>query len=177
MPIDALRKIAIEQTDKPFGRLAFRCAMTAELAGNALKTGVDHTFALHATRYRKLKRQLDNLNIVEVCGHDDGDSGAGAHVGDGQGYDDVTLALARRCRNYVLPQGTSATVALNFSWRRKAGDITGMFQMIVTPTPSGTPIEVLSGDTEATGANDAGFADFFQSLLSAIKSKTDVSGW
>ncbi|MFO1421188.1 MAG: hypothetical protein U1F59_09720 [Candidatus Competibacteraceae bacterium] len=177
MPVDAIRKIPVEQTDKPFNRLALRCSLQAELQNNQIKVGSTQTLSIHATRYRKLKRTSDSIDVVEVCGQDDADSGLAAIHGDNSGNDDLILALARRCRNYAIPAGGSATINLNFSWTRRAGDIKGQLHLVVTPVPAGTPIQIATPDVDETGLVDQAFADFFQSLISAIKNRSDGLGW
>lgn len=171
MALDALRQIAVEQTDKPFGRIALQIALSATLANNALAAG---SLALTATRYRKLKRGADNADIVDVCGHDDAQSGLALVMGDNAAGDDLMQALARRCRNY-LGSG-SASVTLQVSWRRKAGDITGLFHMEVTLAGQ-APATVATADTEADAAANPAFADLVNSIFNTIKNRTDALGW
>lgn len=181
MPIDALRTIPVEQTDKPYGKLVFRFTTSATLEGNALKAGTLHKLSLNATRYRKITRQRDSIKIVDICGHDDAEDGDSGIAGDGKGYDSCILGLARRCRNYLIPAGGSASIELSVAWRRKAGgDITSAMHLQVTPITagvSGTPLTLITGDTEDLGVADPVFADFFKSLIGQIKNKTDVNGW
>jgi hypothetical protein len=171
MPIDSVTQIPIEANDTPFNRLAIRCSLTATLTGNALTAG---TIALHATRYRKFTRQT--ITIIDTCGHERGEMGMTGNRGDSAAVDDLIQAIARRCRNYVAPAGTSAVISLNFAWRRKAGDLTGMIHMEVTPA-GGEKITVAHGDTVDLEAADPVFLDFYRSIFTAIKNRSDALGW
>lgn len=175
MPIDALRVIQVEQADKPFNRLAFRVTLNGTLNNNAVQNG--STIAIHATRYRKLRRTIDNADLVEVCGQDDAESGMTATWGDNSGNDDLLQALLRRCRNYFYPVGTSAKIELQWTWRRKQGDITSNFRMEVTPLPNGDPSVLATHDVEEMSATNPTFSDLIRSLLNAIKNRTDGMGW
>lgn len=172
MPIDSLVQIAIEASDKPFNRLALRCSMQAVLAGNALASG---SISLRATRYRKFVR--NTVTVIDCCGHEAGEKGYSGIKGDAAATDDLIQALARRCRNYVLPQGTSADVNLNFAWRRKAGDLTGMLHLDVTPSAGGDTIKVLSSDLEEDRLVDPALDGFLTSIFAAIKNRSDGLGW
>lgn len=172
MPIDSVVQVAIEASDKPFNRLALRCSMQAVLNSNALASG---SISLHATRYRKFAR--DTLTVIDCCGHDGGEKGYSGIKGDAVATDELIQALARRCRNYVLPQGTSASVSLNFAWRKKQGDLTGMLHLEVIPGAGGDPIKVLSGDLEEDRVANPALDDFLKSIFAAIKNRSDGLGW
>lgn len=164
MPVISANPTPVAAPDVVYERLAFRCALSAQVSESGVEAG---TCAIHATKYRKLTDgETIYLDVMGLQGQNE----RGASLTYGQNATDDTLirSIATIATDYA---GLTGDVSLHFSWRVENGDIAGMVQLTIGEYSKAC------GNSNELEATDPTFAQAFAGVIAAISTWCQAKGW